>query len=98
MENINLTPVIEAFIAVLSLVVTTFLIPWLKEKVAIEKLEKTKKWVAIAVEAAEQIYNESGMGKKKKEYVHGFLSEKGIAIDFNEIEALIESEVHKLTK
>ena len=53
MENINLTPIIEAFIAVLSLVVTTFLIPWLKEKVAIEKLEKTKKWVAIAVEAAE---------------------------------------------
>lgn len=98
MENINLTPIIEAVITVIFLIITGFVIPWLKEKIAVEKLEKAKKWAKIAVEAAEQIYNESGKGEQKKEYVYNFLTAKGVVIDFDEVEALIESEVHKLTK
>jgi LL-H family phage holin len=98
MENINITPIIEALIGLLSIVITSFVIPWLKQKVAAEKLEKAKKWAKIAVEAAEQMYNESGKGEQKKEYVYNFLTTKGIVIDFDEVEALIESEVHKLAK
>ena len=48
--------------------------------------------------AAEQIIKGSGKGKEKKQYVMDFLLSKGITFDTDEIEALIESEVYKLTQ
>lgn len=92
----DLTPIIEIIIALASALITGFLIPYLKKKVSAEKLEELKKWVSIAVGAAEQLYG-SGTGEKKKEYVQSFLLSKGIAFDVDEVTALIESEVYKLT-
>ena len=61
-----------------------------------EKFKDISKWVRIAVNAAEQIYNESGMGEVKKEYVLEFLKKRGITMDIDSVDALIESEVYKL--
>ena len=61
-----------------------------------EKYEDLKKWVNVGVKAAEQIYG-SKTGQDKKEYVVSFLRSKGITFDINEVSALIESEVYKLT-
>ena len=61
-----------------------------------KKSLKISKWVRIAVNAAEQIYNESGMGEVKKEYVLEFLKKRGITMDIDSVDALIESEVYKL--
>lgn len=90
---IDLTPVVNAVIALITAVVSAFLIPWIKEKIEAEKLEKVMGWVTIAVEAAEQIYRESGMGAKKKAYVLDFLAKKGITLDVDSIDAMIESAV-----
>lgn len=90
---IDLTPVVNAIIALIAAVVSAFLIPWIKEKIEAEKLEKVMGWVTIAVEAAEQIYRESGMGEKKKAYVLDFLAKKGITLDVDSIDAMIESAV-----
>ena len=49
-----------------------------------------------AVKAAEQLYG-SKTGLQKKEYVVAFLLSKGIVFDVDEVTALIESEVYKLT-
>ena len=98
MENtFDLTSIIEIVIALLSALVTTFLIPYLRKKVSAEKLEETKKWINIAVNAAEQLYG-GKTGKQKKEYVVNFLLSKGIVVDVDEVTALIESEVYKLTQ
>lgn len=70
---IDLTPVVNALITLLGLLLTTFLIPWIKLKVSTEKLEQVKKWTAVGVKAAEMIYKESGMGEAKKNYVRKFL-------------------------
>ena len=91
----DFTPILEIVLSVLSVIASCFLIPWLKEKLSAEKLEKLVKWVKIAVEAAEQIYG-SGKGQQKKEYVISFLLSKGVVFDENEVEAIIESSVLQL--
>ena len=91
----DFTALFEIIVSVLSVIVSCFLIPWLKEKLSAEKLEKLVKWVKIAVEAAEQLYG-SGAGQQKKEYVVSFLLSKGIVFDTNEVEAIIESAVLQL--
>lgn len=97
MNNIDYTELIQALIALISVIITTFLIPLLKKKLSAEKLEELKKWVGIAVNAAEQLYS-SKTGQQKKEYVVAFLLSKGIVFDVDEVNALIESEVYKLTQ
>lgn len=95
MKNIDITPIIQALIALVSLIITGFIIPWLKQKLSNEKREKLKSWVSIAVAAAEQLYG-SKTGLQKKEYVISFLLSKGLVFDVDEVTAMIESEVYKL--
>lgn len=95
---IDLTPISEAIILLIIALITTFLIPFIKEKVDANKLAKIKDWVKIAVQAAEQIYIGTGLGEKKKEHVLNFLKEKGYTIDPDKIDNLIESAVFELNK
>ena len=96
MKEIDFTPIFEAIITIVSLLVTSFLIPYIKQKLSVEKYEDLKKWVSIGVKAAEQIYG-SKTAQEKKEYVVSFLKSKGITFNIDEVSALIESEVYKLT-
>lgn len=96
MKEIDFTPIFEAIITIVSLLVTSFLIPYIKQRLSVEKYEDLKKWVNVGVKAAEQIYG-SKTGQDKKEYVVSFLKSKGITFDIDEVSALIESEVYKLT-
>ncbi len=96
MSNIDFTAIFEAILAIISLLITGFLIPFIKQRISDEKYENLKKWINVAVKAAEQIYG-SKTGQQKKEYVISFLLSKGISFDVAEIETLIESEVYKLT-
>ena len=92
----DLTPIVNAVIALIAAIITTFLIPWIKSKIDAAKLAQIVEWVGIAVRAAEQIYNESGMGEKKKQYVLDFLASKGFTLDPNSINAMIEAAVKNL--
>ena len=92
----DLTPIVNAVIALIAAIVTTFLIPWIKSKIDAAKLAQIVEWVGIAVRAAEQIYNESGMGEKKKQYVLDFLASKGFTLDPDSINAMIEAAVKDL--
>ncbi len=100
MKNIDLTPIIEALIALISAIITLFILPkltlCLKERLSAEQMTALREWVKIAVTAAEQLYG-SKTGQQKKEYVVSFLLSKGIVFDVDEVMALIESEVYKLT-
>ena len=63
---IDLTPIMEAIIALVVAVITAFVIPWLKGKIDADKLEQIKLWVTVAVEAAEQLYNGTGTRRREK--------------------------------
>lgn len=93
---IDLTPVMEAVIALIVAVITAFVIPWLKGKISTDKLEQIKLWVTVAVEAAEQLYKGSGRGEEKKAYVVQFLQEKGFTLDLDSLDKLIEAAVFNL--
>lgn len=90
------TQLIEAIITLVVTILTLFVIPWIKQKISADKLDEIMKWVKIAVQAAEMIYKESGMGKEKKAYVEKFLDDMGIEIDDVKIDSLIESAVLEL--
>ena len=96
MENFDFTPIFEAIITIVSLVLTGIVIPFIKQRIGEEKTENLKKWVSVGVKAAEQIYG-SKTGQQKKEYVVSFLLSKGIVFNVDEVEAMIEAEVYKLT-
>ena len=93
---IDLTPIMEAIIALVVAVITAFVIPWLKGKIDADKLEQIELWVTVAVEAAEQLYNGTGRGEEKKAYVVKFLQEKGFTLDPDSLDKLIEAAVFNL--
>lgn len=94
----DITPIVNAVIALATALVTAFVIPWLKSKIEADKLEQYKEWVCIAVKAAEQIYTGSGRGAEKKKYVLEFLQSKGFTVDFDSIDLMIEAAVLDLNK
>ena len=95
--NFDVTDIIEALVVLISALITTFLLPYIKQKLSDEKRQKLIFWIETAVKAAEQLYG-SKAGQQKKEYVVAFLLSKGIVADIDEVTALVESEVYKLTK
>lgn len=92
----DITKILEIVLALISAIITTFVIPVIKEKLSETKREKLRFWVDVAVKAAEQLYG-SKTGQQKKEYVVSFLLSKGIVFDVDEVTALIESSVYKLS-
>lgn len=90
------TFIFELIITLISALISCFLIPQLKNKLSEEKREQLLYWTEVAVKAAEQLYG-STTGQQKKEYVVSFLLSKGIVFDIDEVTALIESEVYRLT-
>ena len=93
---IDITPVIQALLALICAVITCVLVPYIRSKTAASQQEEIQNWVTIAVQAAEQIYQETNCGKAKKAYVLEWLNEHGIAVDDTKIDAIIESAVHQL--
>jgi len=100
MSNINLTPIIEAVIALISVIFTVYILPkrraYRQEKLSAEQRKKRAEVVGVAVKAAEKLYG-SKMGVEKKQYVLDYLENKGIQFDIEEVENLIESFVYELS-
>lgn len=95
--NFDITEIIECIVGLVSALITVFIIPVLRQKLSDEKRQRLLFWIETAVNAAEQLYG-SKTGQQKKDFVVSFLLSKGIVADVDEVAALIESEVYKLTK
>ena len=63
MNMIDITPVINAVIALLAAGVSVFLIPWIKSKTTDAQRKELLEWVKIGVAAAEQLYK--GQGRRE---------------------------------
>ena len=86
------TNIIGAVITLRTALLTTFIIPWIKQKYDSEKLRKWQAYVDIAVEAAEQLYDVND-GAAKKAYVIKKKKKKGIKFDSETVDKMIESSV-----
>lgn len=92
----DITNIIEAVFALIAVVVTAIVIPYIKSKTTANQQAQINAWVKIAVAAAEQIYVGSGLGADKKAHVVNFLKSKGITLDVESIDAMIEAAVYEL--
>lgn len=87
-KGIDITPIFQALISILALLVTAYLVPWLRLKIGEQKTEHLLQIIQIAVQAAEQYFG-SGSGAEKKAYVLDYLEAKGIDVDDATIEAMV---------
>ena len=85
---IDLTKIAEAVIALAAALVTTFLIPWIKQRLTAGQQEALETIIETAVLAAEQMYGK-GMGKEKLQSVLDYLHNKGYDVDLEQIEAAV---------
>lgn len=98
--NEVLFKIVLALLSILCTILTGVVAPYFKEKVGNEKLAKYEEWAMLAVQCAEMIFKEQGMGTEKKEYVINFLNEmfneNKIVITEKQLEILIESAVKQM--
>lgn len=90
---IDLTKIIITLIFLVVTALTTFLVPYLKQKLSAEQFSEMQMWVNIGVKAAEMLYVGKGRGEEKKAYVVEFLKNKGYTLDMTSIENMIEAAV-----
>lgn len=94
----DITEIVNAVLKLIIAVCTLFFGVYVKNKIGDQRFGELKKWVKVGVEAAEMIFNASGLGAKKKEWVIDFLEEKGYDADLDSIDELIEAAVLELKK
>lgn len=98
MSEITLEAV-KLIVMFLALIITRYLIPWLKASVDTNKMSQIVTIVESGVQMAQQVYkNESGQKKKEivLEYVNKMLKSKGLKISEEELDVLIEAFVKQL--
>ena len=92
---LDLTPLVEAIIALAAAAISMFLIPWLRERYGNETLEKARSWVQIAVYAAEKAYG-AGHGAEKLAYAEAFLEQHKIKLDMTTLVTMVDAEIKKM--
>ena len=92
---IDLTPLFQSLIILIAAIITTFVVPWIKEKTTKEQQEAMQMWVSIGVNAAEKLYG-AGHGSDKLAYVVRLLQDHGFTLDVKTLEAVVNSEIKRM--
>lgn len=91
--------IIKVIVMVAVLVITRYLVPWIKRKIGADELEEAEKWVRYAVLKAQQVLW-AEKGQDRKAYVTEFLKEilisKNIALSDEQLDVLIEAAVKQM--
>lgn len=100
--NETLFNILMALIPVCGLVITGFVIPYLKISIGDKQLEYIAQWVKKAVEAAEVLFDAPKSGEEKRNYVINFIDKmfnsKKVIITKDQIRMLLESAWKEMTK
>lgn len=96
MNTIDLTPLVEILISMLALVITTYLIPWIKANTTHKQQEYIRAAAHVAVYAAEKFYG-AGHGDEKLAYAEKVLKEDyGITLNLNKLEAVVDAAIKEM--
>ena len=100
----DITEIIVCVIALMSAVVSVFVIPCLKNILTDLQRKRIQEYIEVGVKAAEMLFPEvdgEKLGKEKLQYVADYLATKNITFDVNdvhdEIRMQIESAVQSFT-
>ena len=101
METINLTPIVQITIMLAVVIITSFVIPWIKSKTTQEQWQMIQDIAKISTKAAEILFKGSGRGAEKLNYVTTYIKEfclsKGFTIDDKTIRQSIENAWDEMT-
>lgn len=93
--TIDITQIVVAVLGLLSLIITTVLVPWIKSKMTNEQWQMIVNYAYAGVQAAEIIFNAQGQGEAKfawvADYIEQRCAEHGIKIDTDTIKVVIEN-------
>lgn len=88
--NIDLTPILQAVIALLAAIITFRVIPWIKAHTTETQQNNLAAAARIAVYAAEQIYGANN-GDLKLDYALDILEDKGFRLDRDILREVVEA-------
>lgn len=88
----DITGIIEALLTLIVAVIGVVYTKYRKESTSAEQLDR---WVQIAVSAAEQAYK-VGLTSDRKEYAMKILADKGLTLNWDEVDTMIEAAVNQL--
>lgn len=92
---IDLTPLINAIIALLAAIILRYVIPWVNAQTTAKQRENVLAWVDVAVAAAQQLYYHLD-GETRLQYALDFLKQKGFDVEDDVILDAVEAAVLKL--
>jgi hypothetical protein len=90
-----ITELLKAAIALATALVTTCMIPLIRERLGAERLEKAIRYAELAVPMVEQVYSELD-GPEKLEKALAWLELKGVKIEKEDLIKIIEATVYAL--
>ena len=94
--------ILKLVLSICTVVITAYVVPFIKQKISDKKYEKLVQFVQTAVEAAEQEIKGTGLGKEKKlrvvEFAKDYLNEHGIDISGDQLNDLIEAIVYEMNR
>ena len=99
MNNEMVSVIVKAVVAVLSVLITSVVIPYIKGKIGENKYNEIKYYVEYAVRCAEQLYTPEQWQEKKayvKEYIIRKAKDFGIDMTEEDINVLIEGIVNEV--
>lgn len=97
MNNEVITVIIKSVIAILSVVITTVVIPYVKSKMGEDKFAQLTVYIEYAIRCAEQIYTPDQWAEKKAyvmDYILAKAKEMKIELTENDINILVEGLVN----
>ncbi len=91
--------VLKLVVMIAVLIITRYLVPWIKNKIGSDRMNEIAEWAKMAVLKAQQVmWAEDGADKKA--YVTEFLKEiliaKNIALSDEQVDVLIEAAVKQM--
>lgn len=93
--EIDVTQIVVAIIGLLSVIITSVVVPLMRSKLTNSQWEIIKNYALAGVQAAEIIFNAQGKGEDKLEWVSKYIEsqckEHGIKIDTDTVRIAIEN-------
>lgn len=97
MDNEIMNNVIYIVMSLAIVIVTRYLVPYLKARLSAVNQEELIQLIENLVQAAEQLFTAEKSGEQKKAYVVDALAKDGVEIT-ESVNAMIESAVYSLDK
>lgn len=88
--------ILKVLVMLACILLTRYVIPWIKAKISAEQLEQVKTWVNAAVLMAQQVYDAKPGPERKAivvDLIRGMLIKKNIDISAEQLDTLIEAAV-----